>query len=335
MLKAVLPYSARVFKRAIIMPNIDPPVVNAALAIQYKDRILSESSETGFVPLMTLYLTDETTAATILEAHKVGVVAVKCYPANATTNSSRGVTDMANTYSALSAMQEVGMPLLLHGETVARNGVELAPNDREKAFLDSVLPRLISDFPELKIVLEHATTKDAVDFVTAHDPKFLGSTITVHHLARNNKDVMHSSEPAHLQCMPIIKSPEDQRALLQAVTSGDEHFFLGTDSAPHPLSKKQGTTPPSGVFTAPAALEMYAEIFDEEQKLGNLERFASLNGPKFYGLPPNDESVTLTRESWLIESDVKVENGEFIRPFGFADASNERHEFRFKVSSFG
>ena len=221
----------------------------------------------------------------------------------------------------------------MHGEALKdESGNTIDPFDREKVFLDTTLPTLLKNFPELKIVLEHATTKDAVDFVRNENSNRLGSTVTIHHLMENREDVEHSEEPAYLHCMPVIKNEANQKALRQAVTSGDSHFFLGTDSAPHPVSSKEKTPPAAGIFTVPSAIELYTQVFEEEGKLENLEAFASLNGAKFYGLPPNEETITLTKNPWTIDSLVQVSNGETIRPFGYHEYPAKRLQIQWKIS---
>ncbi len=321
MLKAVLPFTMARFGRAIVMPNLSPnPIVTTDELIAYRDRILREVGGAAFTPLMTYYMTEQTDPDDIARGKKEGLAyAVKMYPANATTNSSHGVTNVETVYPVLSRMEELGMPVLLHGETVLQHGVEIPAKDREKVFLDSALPKLLKDFPALKIVLEHATTKDAVDFIRNEQSARLASTITLHHLWETDTDVERAEKPAFHHCMPVIKSETDRRALRDAATSGESYFFLGTDSAPHPLSAKEKIPPAAGIFTAPAALEMYAQVFDEEGRLENLESFASLNGARFYDLQPNDEMLTLVRKPWNINTLIEVEDGERIRPFGFED----------------
>ncbi len=320
MLEAVLPFTARVFKRAIVMPNLSPdPITTTERLLAYRDRIRKAAGTSGFTPLMTYYLTDDSSPDEIAKGFIDGIaVAVKLYPAGATTNSANGVSDISKAYPVLAKMQEAGMPLLVHGEALkdaAGNDVALA--DREKVFLDSTLPHLLKDFPSLKIVLEHATTKDAIDFVRGDQSGRLASTITVHHLILNKDDVEASAHSPYFYCMPVIKSEADQKALRGAATSGDPHFFLGTDSAPHPEPAKHAEKPAAGVFTAPAALELYAEVFEEEGQLENLEAFASLNGPRFYGLPANEEKITLKKETWTVDSLVRTADGADIRPFGY------------------
>ncbi len=335
MLEAVLPFTARVFGRAIVMPNLFPnPIVTTEDAVAYRKQIMEKSGAfPDFTPLMTYYMTEATSPEDIARGFKEGVAhAVKVYPANATTNSALGVTDIRNVYPVLAKMQSIGMPVLLHGETVLKDGKEIDTKDREKTFLDTTLPELLKDFPELKIVLEHATTKDAVDFVTETNSPRLGSTVTLHHLASDTEDIAHAEHPEYMHCTPIIKTENDKAALRKAVTSGNSHFFLGTDSAPHPISAKQKVPPAAGIFTAPAALELYANIFELEGKLENLEAFASLNGARFYGMEPNAETITLKKESWTIDEPIAVSNGESIYPFGYHEDPAKRLPIRWKIA---
>ncbi len=334
MLEAVLPFTARRFGRAVVMPNLAPnPIITTENVRVYRKRIDEAAKDfPSFMPLMTYYLTDNSSPKDIAEGFKEGVAAAaKLYPAGATTNSAQGVTDTKKVYPVFEAMQKIGMPILIHGEMIMKDGSEIPPTDREKAFLNGTLPELLKDFPELKIVLEHATTKDAVDFVRGEKSPRLGSTITVHHLMVNHDDVEESDHPNYLKCMPVIKSEGDRKALREAVTSGESYFFLGTDSAPHTVSAKEKVPPAMGVFTAPAALELYAQVFEEEGKLENFEAFASLNGPKFYGLPPNEEKITLIKEPWTIDSLVEVSNGETIRPFGYDENPEKRLQIQWKL----
>lgn len=334
MLEAVLPFTAKRFGRAIAMPNLAPnPTITTEDVRAYKSRILSGLHGESFTPLMTYYLTEASSPEMITRGFADGdAIAVKLYPANATTNSAQGVTDIEKVYMVFEAMQKAGMPLLLHGETVMRNGAEVPPRDREKAFLDSTLPELLKKFPELKIVLEHATTKNAVNFIRNERSARLGSTITVHHLMVDDADIALSDHPSYLRCMPVIKTEADRKALREAATSGEPYFFLGTDSAPHPISAKERENPAAGVFTAPAAIELYAQVFDEEGRLDNLEAFASLNGPKFYGLPPNEETITLEKNPWTIDSLVEVSNGNTIRPFGYDENPTKRLKINWRIS---
>ena len=335
MMAAVLPFTAQRFTRAIVMPNLAPnPVVTTDDLHAYRQRIDALlGKDSSFTPLMTYYLTENSSPEMIARGYTDGdAAAVKMYPANATTNSAQGVTDIAHVYRVLEAMQKVGMPLLLHGETVFKGGEQVDPIDREKVFLDSTLPQILKDFPELKVVLEHATTKDAIDFVRDERSSYLGSTITIHHLMLTEADIEKNGHPNYLRCMPVVKNETDRKALREAATSGESYFFLGTDSAPHSVSAKERDTPASGIFTAPAALELYAQVFDEEGKLENFEAFASVNGAQFYGLPVNEEKITLKKEPWTIDSLVEVSNGETLRPFGYDEDPTKRLQIQWRLA---
>jgi dihydroorotase len=291
----VVPHTAAQFGRAIIMPNLKPPVTTAELALAYKSRILAAVPKgVTFEPLMTLYLTDNLPPEEIVKAKAAGVVACKLYPAGATTNSDAGVTDLKKIYPTLEAMQKVGMLLLVHGE-VTSSDIDLF--DREAAFIDTQLIPLRRDFPELKIVFEHITTKDAADYVMAAD-RFVGATLTAHHLLYNRNAIFTGGIRPHYYCLPVLKRETHRVALLNAATSGNTRFFLGTDSAPHPAHLKEHATGCAGCYTAHAAMEMYAEAFDSVGKLDQLEAFASFNGADFYGLPRNTGTITLNREAW-------------------------------------
>ncbi|WP_022963125.1 dihydroorotase [Halopseudomonas pelagia] len=289
---------SRTFARAIIMPNLVPPVRTGQQAASYRERILAvRPPGSAFEPLMVLYLTDQTTADCIREAHREGqAIAAKLYPAGATTNSDSGVTRLEYIYPALEAMAEVGMPLLVHGEVTHAN-VDIF--DREKAFIDQQLVGLVERFPTLKVVFEHITTADAVDFVNSA-PGRVGATITAHHLLYNRNHMLVGGIRPHLFCLPILKRQRHQQALCDAVASGSEKFFLGTDSAPHARHAKEAACGCAGCYSAHAALELYAEVFDELGVLDKLEGFASLHGPDFYGLARNTDTVTLVRESWKV-----------------------------------
>ncbi|MGF1767925.1 dihydroorotase [Enterovibrio makurazakiensis] len=283
--------------RALIMPNTVPPVTNTEMAIAYRERIMAEKPSAQFEPLMALYLTDNTTPEEIKKAKQSGaVVAAKLYPAGATTNSDSGVTSARNIYPVLEAMQEVGMLLLVHGE-VTSHDVDIF--DREKEFLDTVLAPIVNDFPELKIVLEHITTADAATFVKNANEN-VAATITAHHLMYNRNHMLVGGIKPHFYCLPILKRNTHQKALVEAATSGSKKFFLGTDSAPHAKGAKESACGCAGSYTAHAALELYAEVFEQEGKLENLEAFASFNGPDFYGMPRNSDTVTLTKEEWAV-----------------------------------
>jgi dihydroorotase len=283
--------------RALIMPNTVPPITTTELAIAYKDRIMSAQPREQFTPLMALYLTDNTTSEEIIKAKSSGIVyAAKLYPAGATTNSDSGVTSAKNIYHVLQTMQEVGMLLLIHGE-VTTHDVDIF--DREKAFLDTVLAPIVNDFPDLKIVLEHITTADAANFVKNASDN-VAATITAHHLMYNRNHMLAGGIRPHFYCLPILKRNTHQLALIDAATSGNKKFFLGTDSAPHAQDQKENACGCAGSYTAHAALELYAEVFEAEGKIENLEKFASLNGPDFYGLPRNSDTVVLTKQSWTV-----------------------------------
>ena len=294
MLRAVAPFTARQFARAIVMPNLVPPVTTTEAARAYRERILDAVGRSaGFTPLMTAYLTDTSDADDLARGHAEGVLtAVKLYPAHATTNSAHGVTDLARVARVLERLQAIGMPLLLHGE-VTEPGVDVF--DREARFVEGVLAKLVRDFPALKVVLEHITTRVAVAFVR-DAPATVAATITPHHLEISRNDLFRGGIRPHLYCLPIAKREEDRRALRAAATSGNAKFFLGTDTAPHAVETKEAACGCAGVFCAPVALEVYAKVFDEEGALDRLETFASLNGPRFYGLAPNEARVALERK---------------------------------------
>lgn len=288
---------SRYFGRAIIMPNLVPPVTNAELATQYHQRIMAANPSKQFQPLMVLYLTDKTTAEDIKAAKASGIVyAAKLYPAGATTNSSSGVTNVDNIAPVLAAMEEVNMPLLVHGE-VTDHDIDIF--DREAIFIDTILRPLVAKYPTLKIVLEHITTKNAVDFVKEASDN-VAATITVHHLLFNRNHMLVGGIRPHFYCLPILKRNTHQHALIEAATSGSEKFFLGTDSAPHPQGAKEAACGCAGAYTAHAAIELYAEAFEQAGALDKLEGFASLNGPKFYNLPVNSDKITLVKQAWNV-----------------------------------
>lgn len=293
-------HSARYFGRAIIMPNLVPPVTTAHEARQYQERIIDNlPAGSRFNPLMTLYLTDMTSPEIIREAAaSQHVVAAKLYPAGATTNSSHGVTDLGNIDAALETMAECGMPLLVHGEVTS---TEIDIFDREKRFIDTVLMPLLERFPRLKVVLEHITTREAVDFIHSAGDQ-VAATITAHHLLYNRNHMLVGGIRPHLFCLPVLKRNSHQQALLDAVASGHPGFFLGTDSAPHARDKKEAACGCAGCYTAHAALELYATAFEEIGALDKLEGFASLHGPDFYGLPRNSDTIVLRRERWQVPS---------------------------------
>jgi len=297
-LAAVIPHTAQQFARAIIMPNLKPPVTTTALALAYRDRILAAvPAGLSFEPLMTLYLTDNTPAMEIAQAKASGRIhAVKYYPAGATTNSDSGVTDIRKTYAALEAMQEHGLPLLVHGE-VTDSRVDVF--DREKVFIDTVLAPLAQRFNALKIVFEHITTRDAVDFVLGA-PAHIAATLTAHHLLYNRNAMFSGGMQPHYYCLPVLKRETHRAALLAAAGSGNPKFFLGTDSAPHSQTSKESACGCAGIYTAHAALELYAEAFEQAGALDRLEAFASFHGPDFYDLPRNRGTVTLSKEQWQV-----------------------------------
>ena len=294
-LDTVVPHTAAQFGRAIIMPNLKPPVTTAAQAVAYRDRIRA-AVPVGlqFEPLMTLYLTDNLPADEIARAKDAGVVAVKLYPAGATTNSDAGVTDLRKTYKTLEAMQRAGMLLLVHGE-VTSSDIDLF--DREAVFIDTQLIPLRRDFPELKIVFEHITTQEAAQYVQEAGPH-TAATLTAHHLLYNRNAIFTGGIRPHYYCLPVLKRETHRQALVKAAISGSSKFFLGTDSAPHPAHLKEHATGCAGCYTAHAAMELYAQAFDAAGALDKLEGFASFHGADFYGLPRNTGSITLRRESW-------------------------------------
>ncbi|MFC6634982.1 dihydroorotase [Microbulbifer taiwanensis] len=310
--------AARQFRRAIIMPNLVPPVVDAEDALFYQLRIREQIPEGNpFEPLMVIYLTDRTDAETVRLAHEAGVIAAKLYPAGATTNSDSGVTDIANIYPALEAMQACGMKLLLHGE-VTSSDIDIF--DREQVFIEKTLSRLVDDFPSLKIVLEHITTAHAAEFVqNARDG--VGATITAHHLLYNRNHMLVGGIRPHYYCLPILKRGYHQSALIEAATSGNPKFFLGTDSAPHSQGKKETACGCAGCYTAFAAIELYAEAFDRAGALDKLEGFASEFGPDFYGLPRNEGSITLVKQPWALPESLDM-GGEPLIPLAAGETLN-------------
>ncbi|NSX16559.1 dihydroorotase [Cupriavidus taiwanensis] len=301
-LAAVLPDTARQFARAIVMPNLKPPVTTVAQAQAYRARILAAlPAGMQFEPLMTLYLTDNTSAEEIAAARASGFVhGVKLYPAGATTNSDAGVTDIRRCYPALEAMQRAGLPLLVHGE-VTDPAIDIF--DREAVFIEQVMTPLRRDMPELKVVFEHITTKDAAQYVRdATGP--VGATITAHHLLYNRNAIFTGGIRPHYYCLPVLKRETHREALVAAATSGSERFFLGTDSAPHARGLKEHACGCAGCYTALHAMELYAEAFDAAGALDKLEAFASFNGPAFYGLPRNTGTLTLEREDWELPAEL-------------------------------
>ncbi|CAM3090821.1 dihydroorotase [Pseudoalteromonas distincta] len=300
---------SRYMGRAIIMPNLVPPATCTNTALAYRERIMAAKPQGSFEPLMVLYLTEQTTADEIKKAKATGkIVAAKLYPAGATTNSDSGVTSVKNIYPVLKAMQEVGMLLLVHGE-VTDSSIDIF--DREKVFLETILGDVVNDFPELKIVLEHITTKDAVEFVV-NAPNNVAATITAHHLLYNRNHMLAGGIRPHYYCLPILKRNIHQQALMAAAISGNKKFFLGTDSAPHYKDKKEAACGCAGAYTAHAAIELYAEAFEDVGALGMLEGFASHFGPDFYELPRNTDTVTLERKPWKVPASYTLGDSEVV-----------------------
>jgi dihydroorotase len=317
-LESVLHFSARQFARAIVMPNLKPPVTTVDAARAYRDRILAALAHVNaqrsgvplsFAPLMTLYLTDNTAPAEIERAKASGFVhGVKYYPAGATTNSDAGVTRLDRAFQAIEALERHDVPLLVHGE-VTDPTVDVF--DREKAFIDTVLAEIVRRFPGLRIVFEHVTTSDAAAYVIDAGPN-VAATITAHHLLYDRNEIFRGGLRPHYYCLPVLKRASHRRALLAAATSGGEKFFLGTDSAPHPRAEKESACGCAGCFTAHAALELYAEAFEEANALDRLEAFASFNGPDFYRLPRNTSTTTLVREAWEAPTELTFGDGALV-----------------------
>lgn len=305
----VVPATAACFGRAIIMPNLVPPVTTAAGATAYRERILAAAKGTAFEPLMTLYLTESMTPETIREAKAAGVVAAKLYPAGATTNSDSGVKDIRNIYPVLEAMADCGMLLLVHGEVT---DADIDIFDREKVFLERVLAPTLEAFPNLKVVLEHITTADSAEFVQQHTGDNLAATLTPQHLMYNRNHMLVGGIRPHLYCLPILKRNRHQKALRDAVASGDKRFFLGTDSAPHAKDRKEAACGCAGCYSAYGAIGLYADIFEELGILDKLEAFASFNGPDFYGLPRNTDTITLVREPWTMPAELPLADGTIV-----------------------
>ena len=312
-MSSVVGMTAKQMGRAIIMPNLSPPVRTSEQALAYREEIMNAlPNGSNFSPLMTLYLTDSTTQVDIINASKEDhIYAVKYYPSGATTNSNSGVTRISNVYPALEQMQKEGVPLLVHGEVTDR---DIDIFDREKFFLDSILGPLVKKFPDLKIVLEHITTKDSVDFVTQSNTN-IAATITAHHLLSNRNHMLVGGIKPHYYCLPVLKRrTPHQEALITAATSGSSRFFLGTDSAPHDKNQKEAACGCAGVFSAHAAIELYAEAFDRANKIHMLEGFASNFGPDFYGLSRNSETITLEKAKWQIPESYEFSSSTVI-PF--------------------
>ncbi len=319
---AVLPHSARCFGRAIVMPNLKPPVVTTAMALAYRDRIVRALPEgSGFTPLMTLYLTDRTPPDEIRRAREAGIVALKLYPAGATTNSDAGVTDMRHVHRTLEAMQNEGLPLLVHGE-VTDSDIDLF--DREAVFIERHLNGLRRDFPALKIVLEHLTTLEAVQFVEAASGP-TGATITAHHLLYNRNAIFQGGIRPHYYCLPVLKRERHRLALLKAATSGNPRFFLGTDSAPHGAVLKEHAQGCAGCYTAYSAIELYAEAFEAANALDKLEAFASFHGADFYGLPRATTTITLQRETWTLPESLPFGDTQ-LKPLRAGETLNWRQQ---------
>lgn len=309
-LQYTVPFTARQFARAIIMPNLSPPNVTTEQALAYRDRIIAVTpSDLKFQPLMTLYLTDNTPADEIAIAKQSGhVVAVKLYPAGATTNSDAGVTDIRKCYKTLEALQKHNMPLLVHGEVTSP---DVDVFDREKQFIDKVLIPTRKAFPELKIVFEHITTKDAVDFVQSED-QYTGATITPQHLLYNRNAIFKGGIRPHYYCLPVLKREEHRLALNSAAISGNKKFFLGTDSAPHSQNNKENACGCAGIFSAPLAIELYTRAFDENNALDQLEGFASFHGADFYGLERNTDTITLHKSAWTVPESYPFSDGNIV-----------------------
>ena len=320
-LHTVVPHTAAQFGRAIIMPNLRPPVTTAQQALEYKQRILAAVPQgVAFEPLMTLYLTDNLPPEEIARAKDAGVVAAKLYPAGATTNSDAGVTDLRKTYKTLEAMQKAGLLLLVHGEVTSPD-IDLF--DREAVFIEQQLIPLRRDFPELKIVFEHITTKEAAQYVQEAD-RFTAATLTAHHLLYNRNAIFTGGIRPHYYCLPVLKRETHRQALVQAATSGNPRFFLGTDSAPHPAQLKENACGCAGCYTALTALELYAEAFEAAGALDKLEGFASFFGADFYGLPRNNGRITLRKEEWTVPEEVAFGEG-VVKPLRGGEAIGWRN----------
>lgn len=312
MLRETVPATARQFARAIVMPNLVPPVTTAAMAVAYRDRILAaRPAGSSFQPLVTLYLTDKTTAQDIIDAKAAGVVAAKLYPAGATTNSSHGVGALDSLYPVFEVMAEQGMLLLIHGE-VTDHDIDIF--DREKVFIDRYLQHIVARIPGLKVVFEHITTADAASFV-AQAPANVAATITPQHLLLNRNDLLVGGVRPHNYCLPVLKRRTHQEALRAAVATGSAKFFLGTDSAPHEKHRKESACGCAGCYSAHSAIELYAQIFDDLGCLDKLEAFASHHGADFYGLPRNSGTVTLVKQAWQVPTEITLPNGNPIVPF--------------------
>lgn len=312
MLKETVPATARCFARAIVMPNLVPPVINAELAVAYRGRIEAEiPAGANFTPLMTIYLTDKTSVEDIRAAKAAGVVAAKMYPAGATTNSDAGVSSLDSLYPVFEALADEGMLLLVHGE-VTQKHIDIF--DREKEFIDQHLVNIVEKIPHLKVVFEHITTKDAADFVMSAR-EGVAATITPQHLMLNRNDMLDGGIRPHNYCLPVLKRSTHQDALRAAVKTGSSKFFLGTDSAPHAQHRKESSCGCAGCYSAWSAIELYTQVFDELDALDKLEGFASLHGPDFYGLERNTDTITLVRDEWVVPDSIMLPNNEPIVPF--------------------
>ncbi len=312
MLNETVAATARCFRRAIVMPNLVPPITDAKMAVEYKNRILNAVPDASqFDPLMTLYLTNLTSSQTVLDAKAAGIPAFKYYPAGATTNSDAAVKEIEVLYPVLQTMSDEGVMLLIHGE-VTDSHIDIF--DREQVFIDTILSKIVTSFPDLKVVLEHITTKQAVDFVSQASDK-VAATITPQHLLLNRNDLLVGGVRPHNYCLPVLKRNTHQEALRQVVASGNPKFFLGTDSAPHEKDKKENACGCAGCYSAWSALELYAQVFEELGALEKLEGFASHYGADFYGLPRNDTTVTLIKQEWQVPREIILPNGHPIVPF--------------------
>ena len=312
MLGDTVPATARCFQRAVVMPNLVPPVANAEMAMAYRERIKQVlPAGSRFEPLMTLFLTNGTSPDDIRQARAAGIFAAKLYPAGGTTNSDAAPSDLAKMSQVFTMMQEVGMPLLVHGEVI---DPQVDIFDREKIFIDRYLQKIVHDYPGLKVVMEHITTKDAVQFV-AETPKNVAATITPQHLLLNRNDLLVGGIRPHNYCLPVLKRSTHQEALRNAVVSGSTKYFLGTDSAPHEKQRKENACGCAGCYSAWSALELYTQVFDELNVLDKLEGFASVHGADFYGLPHNQGTVTLVKETWIMPEQIILQNGKPIVPF--------------------
>ncbi len=319
-LSSVIGHTARQFARAIIMPNLKTPVVSTTDALAYRQRILDSLPDgSHFTPLMTLYLTDNTRAEEIIRAKASGLIhAVKLYPSGATTHSDAGVSDIEKTYDTLATMAEVGMPLLVHGEATQ---AEIDVFDREQVFIENTLIPVLDKIPELRVVLEHITTREAVDFIS-NGPERVGATITAHHLLMNRNAMFKGGIRPHNYCLPVLKRETHRLALIEAIRSGHPRFFLGTDSAPHNKHSKESACGCAGIYTAHAALELYLEAFENAGVLDKFEAFASFNGADFYGLPRNTDKITIHKQTWQVPSEYPLGNDESIVPLRAGEELN-------------